>query len=126
MTLKNTITIIISIIFLSSTTLAECTKAVTYLKDGTPSPCNGYLFTPEKEASIYRELEQGKLYKQLSDKTEEQNNILQQRVDSYMKNNEELRQYNQSQELKSDLQKIGYFVLGALVIYGGFKIAERQ
>lgn len=126
MTLKNIITTTISITFLSSICFAECTKSVTYLKVDTVSPCNGYLFTPEKEASVYRELEQGKLYKQLSDKTEEQNTILQQRLDSYMKNNEELRQYNQSQELKSDLQKIGYFVLGALVIYGGFKIAERQ
>lgn len=123
---KNTIITIISIAFISSTSFAECTKAVTYIKDGTPSPCTGYLFTPEKEASIYRDLEQGKLYKELSDKTEEQNIVLQQRLDSYIKNNEELRQYNQSQELKSDLQKIGYFVLGALVIYGGFKIAERQ
>ena len=39
-------------ISLATPVYAECNKQVTLLNEGTPAPCRGYLFTPEKEAEV--------------------------------------------------------------------------
>lgn len=43
---------------------AECNKPVTLLSEGTPAPCKGFLFTPEKESEVRLMNEDNKLMKQ--------------------------------------------------------------
>lgn len=43
---------------------AECNKPVTLLNEGTPAPCRGFLFTPEKESEVRLMNEDNKLMKQ--------------------------------------------------------------
>jgi len=43
---------------------AECNKPVTLLPEGTPAPCRGFLFTPEKESEARLLVEDAKLMKQ--------------------------------------------------------------
>ena len=37
---------------MSTTAFAECTKPVTLLEQGAQAPCNGFLFTKEKEKEV--------------------------------------------------------------------------
>lgn len=42
----------------------ECSKPVTLLNEGTPAPCKGFLFSPEKESEVRLMNEDSKLMKQ--------------------------------------------------------------
>lgn len=56
--------------------LAECVKEVTLLNQGDPSPCRGYLFTPEKELKVRIMNEENKYFQQQVDILNKQINLL--------------------------------------------------
>lgn len=125
MKLKNIITIIISLSLFYNTASAECLKPVTSIKKGTSAPCDGYIFTPEAEAENYRKLEQSKLYKELSENQEEQNNLVQERLNNYIQYSNDLNSELRKQQVRSDLTKVVYFLAGALVMYGAYEVANH-
>lgn len=47
---------LIGLLFAFNLSLAACKTPVTYLKVNQPSPCTGYLFTPEMELKVRQDL----------------------------------------------------------------------
>jgi hypothetical protein len=117
--LKTFITFFICSIFVIKSG-AECPKDVTYLEEGKSSPCSGYLFTREAEAKNYRLLEEGKVYKELSDLKDQKINVVQQRLDLYKDGYADLLK----QQRLNDASKALYFFGGILTTYLVFKAIE--
>jgi len=47
-----TLTLLISFVLFSQNINAQCQQPAKYLEQGSPAPCSGYLFSPEKEAEL--------------------------------------------------------------------------
>ncbi|NDE09871.1 MAG: hypothetical protein EBZ95_04805, partial [Chitinophagia bacterium] len=95
-----------------------CKKEVTYLNEGQPAPCMGYLFTPEEEFLVRSKVEKFDQLDELSKKQDELINILSNRLDISSQ-----KEYNLKEELKqvnndNQIEKIVYFCLGLVVGIG--------
>ena len=62
-----TSSLIISMLYGQLAYAADCSKPVTYLPNGTPAPCDGYLFSPDKERELRLINEDNKYLKQESE-----------------------------------------------------------
>jgi hypothetical protein len=120
--------IILSLIFVCSTTFAKddtsfkdmveaasppCKQSVTYLLETQEAPCAGYLFSPAKEYQVRIKIQQSDVMKELVDK---QSDV----IDTMDKRLQNMQDYNQylSEELQrkdSALYKFLYFGLGVLI-----------
>jgi hypothetical protein len=58
---------LISMLLYGQLAYADCSKPVTFLPNGTPAPCDGFLFTPEKERELRLINEDNKYLKQESE-----------------------------------------------------------
>lgn len=106
-----------TVLLFNSLAFAEC-KPVTYLKEGTPTPCTGYLFTPAEEKEV----------RNLKDRYEIQQEInLQQKqlIFNLSENVEVTTKLAQNYERKADqaearnfFDKVAYFGIGILLGYG--------
>lgn len=108
---------------------SDCLESVTLLNKGTPSPCTGFLFSPEAEQQVTSDSLDLEYYKTLSKRMEErydlmlqQNEILDKRLKLYMDQSYQLSKEIQEKEDKSSLKTIGWFLLGVgvtgLAVYG--------
>lgn len=50
--MKSILSLILAITLLSQSASALCSKPVTYLTEGKPAVCTGYLFSPEQELTV--------------------------------------------------------------------------
>lgn len=75
---------------------AECSKQVTLLEQGTPAPCKGFLFSPEKEQQVYLLNEKYKLIQQELD-------LKNQFIDRYKKDSALMDDILEKERQKSEL-----------------------
>lgn len=106
--------IILSLLLISNVSLA-CNKPVTYLTQGTPSPCTGYLFTPEQEKLVREYKQERDSFAEILGKQDSLISVLDQRVDVLLRRNEGLDKQVKSLESQSKFEKIVYFCLGLAV-----------
>lgn len=82
--------IILSIIFFTSTAMATC-PPVKYLSAGSVVECSGYLFSPEKELEVRKDVLALVEYKKLTTQQDDLIGILNQRIENQAKQNDNLR-----------------------------------
>lgn len=112
------IKIILSLMLVSSIALAECKAPVTYLTEGKATPCNGYLFTPEKELEVRNKVQDLDNYIKLSQKQDVLISTLNERVTNQSEQNINLRNSIESRDKSLWIEQLVYFSLGVLI--GGF------
>jgi hypothetical protein len=115
-------TLILSILLFSQISFAVCNKPVTYLTEGKPAPCNGYLFTPEQEKQVREDVFALGKYKELVKMQDDLVGTLNERIDNYEFMTENLRSENEFIQKKNTWMNGIYFVLGITV---GI-VAQRQ
>lgn len=81
------------------TSTAECTKPVTLLEQGAPTPCRGYLFTPEKELEV-------RILKQDSAIDKQEIGLLKQKVDKLVKKDNENENILGKKDQQIDLWRV--------------------
>ena len=118
--------IIITIVLISNIASAACTKPVSYLSEGSPAPCNGYLSTPEAEKANFQQLEDLKTLKEIDKLQEERFKQTQTSLNEYIKYSRELETVNRKQQITNDITKVLYFVAGVGVSYLMFKAASNE
>jgi hypothetical protein len=112
---------------------SDCLESVTLLQKGDPSPCTGFLFSPDAEAQAESDSRDAKYYKLLSERLDErsvlilnQNEILEKRIQLYIEQNNTLANEVVKKERRSEWQKVGYFLLGvgvtSLAVYGAAQL----
>lgn len=115
------------LILITNTALSDgCPAPVQKIEKGAPASCSGYLFSPEKESELYRINEQNKIYKELVPKLEEKNNLTEQRLKLYQDYSHDLEKDLHDQQFKSDAMKVVYFLSGALLMYGTYKVVNAN
>ncbi len=107
---------IIFAIFLTWSNLSSATcLSVTYLQEGTPAPCSGYLFSPEKEQEVRLKIID---YDRLTKLTERQSSLIDiqdQRLTGQIKLNQELIEKINNSNQKDFWQNTLYFLSGVLI-----------
>lgn len=83
-------------IFYGQLAYAACDKPVTYLLNGTPAPCDGYLFTPDKERELRLLDQENKYLKQESE-------IKDKMILNYKTQTETLEEIAEKERKKSEL-----------------------
>lgn len=101
-------------LMISLTANANCDKPVTSLKEGDKAPCQGYLFTEQKELEVRYKIETYDTMSNLVKKQDEMINILTQRIDNNQKQIDVYDQKLQNQASSEFYQKLIYFGLGVL------------
>jgi len=93
---------------LSNVAFATCDKPVTYLGQGSTSPCSGFLFSPEKELEV-------RILVETLKKDQEIKTILEKRLEITQLRLEDVNNQLYKREQTSQLEKSLYFVFGALI-----------
>lgn len=62
--MKKLLSLLLSVSLALPAYATECSKPVTQLNEGTPAPCRGFLFSPDKESEVRLVVEDSKLMKQ--------------------------------------------------------------
>jgi hypothetical protein len=102
--------LILAILLIGSIASAECANPVSYLKQGQPALCTGYLFSPEMELKVRTEVIQYAKLQEVSSKQDELIDTLNQRI----KNQENQMQ---TEERASFINKVIYFAAGLSIGY---------
>lgn len=121
---QKTITLIF--LFVSSFSYAECDwKTITKTSEG-------YLYNRECHIEVGKSLEeldirrnQVELLKKSSDLYQQALSLEQQRSDIWYKQAQSLEKKIGDQKVYSDLEKVGYFALGVLVMYGAVQAVSK-
>ncbi len=85
-----------------------CSVPVQPIKKGMEATCDGYLFSPDAESSAYKAT-------RISELQKEENEILQKRLDLYIKQSDVLAKELAKRDNTEDLYRIAYFVGGILI-----------
>lgn len=100
----------------------ECKEAVVLLEKGKPSPCTGFLFSPEAEKNATKAYLEAQYYKELSELLHQKNesqakqlSILDERLMLYVKSTTELAEEVVRKQDQDFWQKTLYFGLGIAV-----------
>jgi predicted DNA-binding ArsR family transcriptional regulator len=109
-------TVVFLLVFLiSNISYANCKNSVTFLEKGQEAPCDGFLFTPEKEKDVrYLDLSVN-YYKTLTSKQNEVIEIMDKRITNLQEHNNLLSDELNKKEKAVFLQSTLYFVLGIAV-----------
>lgn len=109
-------TLLISLVFLfNQISYAACAKPVSYLREGQPAECNGYLFTPEKEKEVREYKMQFEDIKKLSTAQDDLIKTLDKRVDVLTRTNQNLHSQITQLNEQSSFEKYLYFGMGAVL-----------
>lgn len=86
----------------------ECSVKVQPIKEGQTAQCTGYLFSPEAESEAYKATQISKLQK-------EENEILNKRLDLYIKQSDVLAKDLSRKDNTENLYRFAYFGLGVVI-----------
>jgi hypothetical protein len=106
---------IVSLLLFSSLSFAECSKAVTYLKENDIAKCSGYLFSPEKEQEVRIKIDQFEPMEKLIKNQDELINVLNQRVQLTHAQNLELEGFLQKRSDFNVYVNVAFFLAGAFL-----------
>lgn len=93
---KKSLIALLSLVTFNQAAYAGCTQPVSYVLVGAPSPCTGYLFSPDKEKALRLEDEEYKFNLQLIQLKDQQIGLYKQEVT-------DLQDANTKEEQKSEL-----------------------
>lgn len=109
MTIRNAIAYIcIGFLLAPDTIFADCPQNVQVIKQGQTANCDGFLFSPSAESDSYKA-------KQLADLEKTENDILNERLQLYMKQSDALAKDVGQRDNSESLYRFGYFLLGAII-----------
>lgn len=114
--------LILGVLLFSQISFGACDKPVTYLTEGTPAKCNGYLFTPEQEKQVREDVFALGKYKELVKMQDDLVGTLNERVDNYEVMTTNLREQNEFIQSRNKWMNGVAFVLG---LVGGFVIHKQ-
>lgn len=86
----------------------DCTRPVTPIRTGERAVCDGYLFSPDAESEAYKA-------KQLADLYKKENEILEKRLELYVRQSDVLAKQVARTENTESLYRLGYFALGVII-----------
>lgn len=86
----------------------NCPKPVQPISEGQTANCSGYLFSPEAESKAYKAVELSDLYKK-------ENEILEKRLELYVRQSDVLAKQVARTENTESLYRLGYFALGVII-----------
>jgi hypothetical protein len=118
--------LILALLLFSQTTLASCPQPVTYLQQGKPAICSGYLFSPEQEKEVRGKIEQLATSQEIIKKQDEMIRVMDMRFALQVNINKNLREQNDSLQDKSTLERAFWFGLGALAAGSLVYIGQRK
>ena len=118
------IKLFLAILLCASVSFADC-KPVSYLQEGKPAPCTGYLYSPEMEKLSRSALINSAKLLELTDKQDELIVILTQRLDVNSQMNQNLRSEIKNVESRSTVEKVIYFALGVALGVGMQKVLSK-
>ncbi len=87
---------------------ADCPNSVTPISKGQVAVCDGYLFSPHAESEAWKATK-------LADLREQENKILERRLELYIKQSDTLAQEVAKRDNYEGLYRLGYFVIGAVL-----------
>ncbi len=102
------LSLLCSIVFCFNSYSDDCNSSVRPINKGEPAQCTGYLFSPSAESAAYKAT-------RISELQKEENEILQKRLDLYIKQSEVLAKEIAKRDSTEDLKRLGMFVLGVVV-----------
>lgn len=109
----------------------KCKKKVQVIDAGDKAPCDGFLFSDSAELEARDAIEDNKYYLVLIPKLEKRielgtkrEEILEKRLDLYIKQSQTLAEQKVRSDNRKTWERIGFFFLGALAVYGGAKVVE--
>jgi len=114
--MKNSILIILLLLMCINSN-ATCDNPVTYLKQREAAPCNGYLFSEEKEAEVREIVQKYPKVVELNTKYEVLINKLTDQNDLKSQLNANLKSQLENRNNQETIEKIVYFSLGLLIGY---------
>lgn len=114
--------IILAGMFACNVAIADCGQPVSYLKQGQPASCTGYLFSPEKEKEVRDIVQKYPVMVELNSKQEELINTLDEQVKLNQQISMNLRQELRDKEKNQTTENIIYFALGFVLAVGFNKI----
>ena len=124
--------LIATVLLFTQVTFAECPESVQLIEKNQLANCTGFLYSPEadeKANDIYDEWEYLKTVsnglKEKNDIYTEQNKILEQRLDLYIKQSNEFAKQLTKKENNSGWQKALYFTLGILATGAAVSAAKK-
>jgi hypothetical protein len=93
----------------------SCDTPVKFIKENTPAYCNGYLYTPEYDATIRFTIEENKYNIKLIDLQNKKIDIMESRIKLYMENEGIYQERILIKEKQEFWFKTIYFLSGALI-----------
>lgn len=106
---------ILALLITFSSSAYSCEKDVTYLEKGTATPCEGYLFSPDKEKEVRYKVESYKYVNEFANKQGEIIVIMDQRLTNLQEHNKVLSEELNRKNKAKFWQSTFYFTLGVLV-----------
>lgn len=113
--MKTIIVIILSAVLSIPGWATTCAKPVAHLLEGTPSPCTGYLFSPEQEERVRGINEQNKIITQIMNAQTKELILYQEKLHVFNQMNTSLIEQINDKERWSMWEKVLYFGLGVAV-----------
>lgn len=118
---KSLICILTVVFFTTFQCRAACPESVQLLEKGKPANCTGFLYSPEAEAKSAQDHADAIFYKEYVEKlekrkelTEKQIQILDKRLDLYIRQSETLAEQLHKRESQNKWERIMWFGLGVL------------
>lgn len=100
--------LVIGCLFNNPSRATECSAKVQPIREGQAAQCSGYLFSPEAESEAYKATQISKLQK-------EENEILNKRLDLYIKQSDVLAKQLSRKDNTENLYRFAYFGLGVVI-----------
>ncbi len=113
--MKKVISLTLSVLLYSQYIFAVCDKPVTYLTETTPTPCNGYLFTPEKEQDVRVRLGSYDKLLELNSKQDQLITTLNGRIEVQQKLNDNISEQLYNREKHDKWTNMLWFIGGAFI-----------
>lgn len=105
---------------------AACTKPVTYLKEGTPASCTGYLFTPEQELYVRTAVEKYVTAQEIILKQDELIANQDKRIILEVERYANLKAANDLQNDKSMWERLAWFIGGVAIATGVIYVTRNK
>lgn len=124
--MKKNLSLFLSIFLYLQYSFADCSKPVTYLLQGSPATCTGYLLSPEKELEVRTKINDYSRLLELTKKQDEYISILDKRLALQVEVNDNLRKQNQTMENMTSTEKMLWFGAGVLLTGTGAYLLQRK
>lgn len=124
--MKKSLSLFLSVFLYLQYSFGNCSKPVQYLTEGKPSPCTGYLFSPEQELEVRTKVNDYNRLLELTKKQDELITIQDLRLAKQVEINDNLRKQNQHMENTTMTEKLLWFGAGILLTGSTVYLLQRK